>query len=93
MLDRLLHHCHVAITDGASYRMKTSPSQRRNQAQQQLETSEEVGTFNWPPTVTTNCPLTLRNVDDIAAATTRHQTAGISSMNETTPLKVIQSLR
>jgi DNA replication protein DnaC len=22
MLDRLLHHCHVVVTDGDSYRMK-----------------------------------------------------------------------
>jgi DNA replication protein DnaC len=27
MLDRLLHHCHVVITDGDSYRMKQARAQ------------------------------------------------------------------
>jgi hypothetical protein len=43
LLDRLLHHCHVVITDGDSYRMKQSPSPRRNPNQTPAESTRGAG--------------------------------------------------
>jgi len=36
LLDRLLHHAHVVVTDGDSYRMRGSQNERSNAAENQL---------------------------------------------------------
>jgi hypothetical protein len=55
MLDRLLHHCHIVVTDGDSYRMKQARERRRPKSPDQ---PRGVGTSNWPPAGTTLRPLT-----------------------------------
>ena len=43
MLDRLLHHCHVVITDGDSYRMKQARARGGATREDQLINPEEWG--------------------------------------------------
>ena len=43
MLDRLLHHCHIVVTDGDSYRMKQARAQGGTTHQDQLINHEEWG--------------------------------------------------
>ena len=54
MLDRLLHHAMVVVTEGESYRMK-GPIERRIKEEGELR----VETFSWPPAETFAWPLTL----------------------------------
>jgi hypothetical protein len=73
MLDRLLHHCHVVITDGDSCRMSTSPNSRRNQDQQQLEGRTKSGDFHpghqrdHELAVDTDCTLARRDSRNLIA--------------------------
>jgi hypothetical protein len=53
MLDRLLHHAVVVVTDGESYRMR----QARTPHQTDTPTSL-TGDFTWPPAATRTWPLT-----------------------------------
>jgi IstB-like ATP binding protein len=57
LLDRLLHHCHVVITDGDSYRMKQARARGGTQTKPQLNQPEEWD-FYWPPPETSIWPLT-----------------------------------
>ena len=57
ILDRLLHHATVVITDGESYRMKDA--QHREATHDHLEHPHGVGTFIWPPAGTSTWPLTV----------------------------------
>ena len=54
MLDRLLHHCHIVITDGDSYRMKQARAKGGTKINKPAETREEwglsVGHQRGPPT-------------------------------------------
>ena len=58
MLDRLLHHCHVVITDGESYRMREARNRKEATHTRTPDHPRRVGTSNWPPAGTTNWPLT-----------------------------------
>jgi DNA replication protein DnaC len=44
MLDRLLHHCHVVVTDGDSYRMKQA-RQRTGGHQEPTDQPRGMGTL------------------------------------------------
>jgi hypothetical protein len=49
MLDRLLHHCHVIITDDDSCRTKHARAKWNNQDHKPLRKHPKVKTCNWPP--------------------------------------------
>ena len=58
LLDRLLHHASVVVTDGDRPHAR-SQSQRRNHTEEEL-TNPRGGTFTWPPAGTATWPLTRR---------------------------------
>ncbi|ACV77620.1 IstB domain protein ATP-binding protein [Nakamurella multipartita DSM 44233] len=53
ILDRLLHHATVVVTNGESYRMRDA-RQHRKEAPNTTEISGRVGTTRWPPAGTAN---------------------------------------
>ena len=60
LLDRLLHHASVVITDGDS----TACARPEHEEEPPLPANDrtrEVGTFNWPPVGTATWPLTDRH--------------------------------
>ena len=57
LLDRLLHHSIVVVTDGESFRMREARQRGGAQAQDSLST-HGVGTFSWPKLATRTWPLT-----------------------------------
>ena len=56
ILDRLLHHATVVITNGDSYRMKDAQHRKENPNQPRI--TARGGTFIWPPAGTKTWPLT-----------------------------------
>jgi hypothetical protein len=57
LLDRLLHHSNVVVTEGESFRMREARS-RGGGRPKKTEQSRGVGTFTWPPPGTATWPLT-----------------------------------
>ena len=58
LLDRLLHHAIVVVTDGESYRMREARAPRRCHPTEEAMNTRGVGTFGWPPAGTATWPLT-----------------------------------
>jgi DNA replication protein DnaC len=58
LLDRLLHHANVVVTDGGSYRMREARA-RGGKSTKHRDQPRGLGTFTWPPPgTTTTWPLT-----------------------------------
>ena len=57
LLDRLLHHASVVVTDGDSYRMRQARA-RKGTTLNKTRSTRGVGTFTWPPAGTKTWPLT-----------------------------------
>jgi DNA replication protein DnaC len=58
LLDRLLHHSIVVVTEGESFRMRQARNRTGGTPHHQLKTSQGMETFTWPPTATRTWPLT-----------------------------------
>ncbi|NKZ07305.1 IS21-like element helper ATPase IstB [Actinomadura latina] len=58
LLDRLLHHSHVVVTEGESFRMRQARTRTDRRLTTTLKPGTEPGTFTWPPAATRTCPLT-----------------------------------
>ena len=58
LLDRLLHHAVIVVTEGESYRMREAKTEGRPPLDQGLMSHEPGGDFRWPPAGTSRWPLT-----------------------------------
>jgi IstB-like ATP binding protein len=57
ILDRLMHHASVVVTDGWSHRMRDAAATERSTPRPtKPEIHAKGGTYNWPPTGTPTWP-------------------------------------